>query len=768
MDEETEVSFGEEEEGRAEGEGAEGEEEETYGYASSEEEEASDVEEARSEKALSEADEPIALGALAAAVVAEQQEEPVPFDPAWRRQGAEKPEEGEIVTIPLKPRLVHLKRPPRWLLKKLSLKQLKRKALELEVPMGELRTKKDYVNAITSHIRDLERLARGVMGTVMDVSEVDKLEPETLFEIAKGLNLRIRAYADVHEGLENVREAVKNHLIRLKDLIEALQKEVTTETGVEIVEEERRIPTTYGRPIKVTRLVPQAYVMDVREDVALEYGRVIKARKKGKYLVPVGAERKTQLVGGTGSPPKRTYLPAAEPGPSPKRIQFPKRPKVEPYELYSLPVELDMRKYFVEAVQDAFVRFFAPSREVPEEQAIVEHRPAKVSWENYYSREFEKWTYARLHRDLVKWAETNMEHIQTEARRRLDALTQPDAIMASFLDRHGAGILDGTNRTIIDVLERSKAMTTLDAVILVNMKRRANLHPEIKGADLAVELSDIINEHLLASPVDPKRVYDEVYDEYVMRAFRAYRPTAEARATFEGENLDKLRALYEEYEKGYGARASPKKPEKLPKMTKEKIATQVRAYEQKIHALYGVTVKSYLERGLLPLIFLRGETSPYTLFLQSKLRSEDFDVAALYAASLAHFFPELVMNEKDYSKAIERLEYLLLDAMNEFLYGYVERSDPTARVKRRPLVVEEKHPFAWKKYVVDIRKTCKGDVSKTEDKDLVICLTEGEFSCHSIPDLVRQFSKRDYENHILNKPFPDTFVKRIEARHGRR
>src|SRR5437868_4403505 len=122
---------------------------------------------------------------------------------------------------------------------------------------------------------------------------------------------------------------------------------------------------------------------------------------------------------------------------------------------------------------------------------------------------------------------------------------------------------------------------------------------------------------------------------------------------FESEYLDTLvtmhREALERYDaerkKGEEIRIEEQRHADLLKRHDAQIETSVKDFENVVYSTNGGTIHGYLSDVLIPYIFLDTPVAPHAKFFRSKLENGDFAFEALTSANVAHYLPELAMNQ---------------------------------------------------------------------------------------------------------------------------
>jgi len=406
--------------------------------------------------------------------------------------------------------------------------------------------KRGYKNLSESEKEALLR-KYDVLDDDINESRLDLISVNELLEISHKLGVSTERI--LKDKKDIIVASIDEHISEYKTMLSMFGEDMKKEQGIEFKQKLISIGTKF--PIRVSLLVPQKYERLVEDDgSSLEYKYVIKVRKEGKYLIPAGRGMKTKIIGDTSPTSPRRYVPDNEYKPPVHYIKYSKsRPNV--YEYYPLPIENDIRKHFVEIFEAFFIDFFSIHKEVITEGADEIHeeglyRPGLTSWLHYYSSEFRRWAYTNMINDIRRHVDTMEDDINTETDQMIANLTQPQLVIQELIQRHGINIFNGTDRDIVDILSKSKDLTSLDVVILREFKRRAEL-PPTRGIALAAELSSIIDKYIDQNPPNRDLIKRKIYDSRVNTIFNSYEPTDEDRKAFNDKNLDKLRQMYSDY-----------------------------------------------------------------------------------------------------------------------------------------------------------------------------------------------------------------------------
>ena len=526
----------------------------------------------------------------------------------------------------------------------------------------------------------------------------------------------------------------------------------------------------------------------VDENITVDEAVTSRRRKIGDRFVPFG--KKTREVidnenerskGNVLIHPKYT-IPETHTQPI-KLLQFPNKPNFVASDYYDLEVDGDIRKHLILTLENVFLNFFEDDEEEKNEISVyrgdkdvqqdeddedIFRDKVMMTWVEYYKTNFRSWVYNRIIPQIKEYVGTLSNEISREVDIQIFKLTNFDSIVAGFIQRNDPEILFGTDMDIVRILSSKKYLNLLDSSILSALQNRHRTQPVIRGRNLAIELGDIITNHYILHSPNPHAIFANIYNSRLTKEFNSYKPTKEDRDEFDEGNLEELKKRYSKYFKEYKEKDIISESINLHKDKIQDIKDQIREYEIKIYNKsftgeeeeeenYKRTIKMYLAKGLTPIIFILGELKRYTMFYQNKLRSGVYSIRNLSEGTTSHFFPELMANNPgDLEES--RINKILLLNINKFLEEFSVRIDPSIRRRTNPISMEN---FEWNDYITDVQQNCQEGFSDVEDKDLTICLTDGVFSCHSIPELQKQFQENNYTNITTDTKFDEKFVQKI-------
>lgn len=477
-----------------------------------------------------------------------------------------------------------------------------------------------------------------------------------------------------------------------------------------------------------------------------------------------------------------------------------------------------------------------------------------VSWDEYYAKEYQSWVYGRYSKsikdsldmvelnktaDQVLEYESNVDslvsqiidvlpdglHYQTTINDVLDALKKQEDItifqahMIRYLEQEvragGGGRVEHTTEQISitrtekgEIQEKYYRPGRGKAPILRKTPPRMVVPTTIEtkavsGKTLAAILRDGIESYQRTYPSDKSRTLDIVVRAAIQQKFNEYEPTVDDRLQFENENLQTLVDIHRSAEERYAAEL--KKAEDARKIEKEykdlledydaKIENAVRQFERVIYGTQGGTMFTYLSAVLMPYIFMDGPLASYAKFFKAKLANGDFEFDALTGANLAHYLPELGMNQdltgEQWDEAFDILGVILKNQVDSLIDVYITISNPFSRKDYSSTRSSSGLAKSLSRLLKDPNNVCAQDtgtgfrpvvrdgkyvyVPGTRDismerippGEMTICYSKGKFTCHEIKSVLRAISQDTIPiNPYTSEPYPPEFIAKMKLRYG--
>lgn len=226
-----------------------------------------------------------------------------------------------------------------------------------------------------------------------------------------------------------------------------------------------------------------------------------------------------------------------------------------------------------------------------------------------------------------------------------------------------------------------------------------------------------------------KQVVNDLIQEQLDRS-----PPTEGEIIYFQEHFgDELKKLYEQ------------QPEEVidERFVSADIKKSVHIYEKEMYEKYGNDVAEYISQFLYPYVFL-SKLSPFTrhaLFLQEKIKSEEFKVEDLSSVSLAYLIPELFIGREVLRKPdrfapkddvlIDEIFGIISKSLNNITRyitsSYIATLDPTARVTTQQFSIVTL-PAELEDMFTKVSDLC----GELKIRDAKICLKKGVFTCELI------------------------------------
>jgi len=430
--------------------------------------------------------------------------------------------------------------------------------------------------------------------------------------------------------------------------------------------------------------------------------------------------------------------------PKPKTKKTPKKrnPTVDDFLTFT-----EIPDLFREMIIDSYVKIlktikepFKPSKKVSiVDWELLQHPP--LSWDEYYSREYQSWVYAKYYQTFLRELDSN--EIEQNAKKLVELESSVDGLLEQITELLPDGLWYTT--TIDDVLKALKAQINLTVfqahltrtleqeitagrvdeyvakyIPAVPLKgepekyyRRSGKSPILRTSPAQVAVPEAVPKrevtgknlaNILRGAIES---YQKIYQPDLVSArkivttvavrdrFNRYEPTDEDRMNFEIENLVRLTDLHISAEKEYeaakkkadAAYLEDERIKELIQRTDQELEASVKRFEQLVYAAYGDTVHSYLSNALIPYIFLDGPLSTHAKFFREKLANGSFEFSALISANIAHYLPEFAMNQKLTDAEWEQAYDILGRILNRNVIGlielYIAVHDPLSRIEHK-------------------------------------------------------------------------------------
>ena len=486
--------------------------------------------------------------------------------------------------------------------------------------------------------------------------------------------------------------------------------------------------------------------------------------------------------------------------PPAKKVEEVKKQMPDVRELQEVPAEI--RAIMVDSYVASIERITS-GRSAPEEKPSqvpaqivkqMEKEPI-VTFESFYAMEFSKWVRAKNVDQIIR--DLDKDRILKEAQSMAVTLSDDKNLISEVFE----GITVDENTTVSELLARLQDqidITALQAHVIRALNQEVlagNGH--WKGKMLAGIITNTIQEWRYLSPVNTDEIYKMLIDISIRAQVDTYEPTAADEKEFESQYLAAIKVLYDEYlakRKDIIEKAAPEKEVEATKSgittssPKVNVRAKVEGYERTVMATSS-SLYQYMVKILRPYIFLEGPLAKHAKFFHAKLAAGKFDVELLGEANLAHFLPELTMvkiTDTQWNQVFATLDQLVELVATKILGLYTMLIHPTARIHT---TAQNQNPYMVAASLVNLlkdpRDMCEGGrrpVVKdgryvyrpgTDTKimepiplgDMVICYSNGKFTCHDSSQLSRLFSKGEYVNPFTKQPYPEDFVEKIKDRY---
>lgn len=452
---------------------------------------------------------------------------------------------------------------------------------------------------------------------------------------------------------------------------------------------------------------------------------------------------------------------------------------------------------------------------------MLKEKPRKVlSWDEYYANEFYSWVKHKHHEEFK--SKVNIEKVTNIAASTVKRESDPMVLLEEITGELPGEQLkyDTTLLEILDSMRGIENITIFQAMVIQELeKEKQRGREDMKGADIATLLSDVIQAYYRIHPPDINAYYRYIFDLELEQIRSTYNPTDEDTTEFEALYLSTIRDMYddsikkyemekEQYEKDLEEIENLKKQDNPSLLGKKEITvavspfhndnrSQVEKFEQLMFAMHGSSVHSYLSNVMLPHIFLEGPLAKHALFFRAKIANGSFQFSALVGANIAHYLPEFAMNrdltDEQWVDAGYAIGAILHNDVSTLVDTYVNILNPTSNVVRSSMTYSNVTSIVsgLEQMLVDPITECRGDTrtgfrrvitpdnkfildqltknlmeERIPEGDLSICYdpSSQKFTCHSTRDVMLSIANNNLTNPHTRKPYPEDFVERIRAR----
>lgn len=503
------------------------------------------------------------------------------------------------------------------------------------------------------------------------------------------------------------------------------------------------------------------------------------------------------------------------------KIDLKKSTPIDVLDFYDKPVPPKLRAIIVDLYAETMAFLYVeaikkrkitvkPMHSPPKQQIRwdILNKP-KISYEDYYNEELDKWRYANIFNDLVKKAEERRETLYKQAQELVVEETNIDKIIEYFNSLFpDKNFTLHTQAELVNELRKRKDISLLEAFMISELEQSGK---EVKGYDVAQLVSITLEKFFRIHPPNVDMKFRQLMDQAILDEFNATEPTSVDNKKFQAEFGAHIKQTFDAYEKEYRAEVKKLKAQKIieskkvdlevgaPSDSDVKAPTKedVMKFEQLVYAQYGTTIHTYLLHALIPYLFLGGVFNKYAKFLKAKLLNGDFNLTALINANLAYLLPELAMNtkltEQTWEIISDTIIATLYDEINDMITMYYSIIYPSAIRQPKPKTIE--FPENIDEWIVDPRKVCfkdsqtglrykiteedgvekyvraygkKAPIAKEDipDSDLIICMSNDKFVCHSIRDVLRDIARGVKIDKYTGTPYSSKFINKIKQQYA--
>jgi hypothetical protein len=613
---------------------------------------------------------------------------------------------------------------------------------------------------------------------------------------------------DAQKKIKSLEKNLKKHKLSVKKVRNALIKGLLQKEEDMLAKRYHSSEDEEEKDEKYKNPYNKKYPKFTRVKFKSKEGEVLKGTVMG--FAPQGVD--ISVV--TGERGESKSYKVAYKNPSLKRIKKEKavvEPKYMEFEdtisledLYEEPVSRVLRTL----IKDLYVNILTEEKEEKKDEEKDEEQfqgrsqgrfIKPMTWSQFWSARFDRRQFNIYRKNL----DMNEDFLMDKAKEIFATERDEDKLLTEIVGMVGE-FTDQTSASDFEyALKDKETLTPLEAYLLKNIGAQEETE-NIKGNDLMVLIAKTVKDYLQHIPRNIDQIFRSLKNFYIHHSFLKYyknKNQEKAIARFLKKHKDELKKEYENYKKAYGSDETAKKVETAPVDNKTK--AHVERFEEIAYKTSGGSVAAYLQKIIMPYLFLEGPLSDKAHVFKAKIKNGSYEFSSLNSATLAHYLPEFAVPNINDDEAFELansiIEDILETEMDRILDLYLSVLNPSKRrINKKDI---EKSIYiaaplkALTKDVVNVCKTQTGTgqrpvikngkyiykmVGKGANKkkvqlmedipngDLVMCYDKKEknFKCFDSQEVLRDIKRRRNKT-VLSQTgyiYPLEFIRKIKKR----
>lgn len=398
------------------------------------------------------------------------------------------------------------------------------------------------------------------------------------------------------------------------------------------------------------------------------------------------------------------------------------------------------------------------------------------TWEEYYREQFDQWFWAKMYPQLAS-SVIITEKDQEDLVRKAEIERSPIVVIQDLEDSN-PGFFQMTDVQMIRYLREKENKSPLEVSLMIDLERwnAARNEEEISGKDLIIDLANAVSSFLSRLPFSIEVESERLRLERIRELYSKIAPSKEEEKEFRDRHRAELSQLYDIYKKEYDNVTEKNKGivennEKVKTKVLFNVENDVREFENLVYQMNSDNLKRYLEVCMKPYTFLNKESlGNYAKVFQAKLRSRQFILSRCSEFNYAHFIPELFMNkevlQKKSKEVLNALHRILMRDIYQAITNYLKLLNSFRKVEELESIEEDIAFVA--SFIVIPQEVCSSDTGSgkgVSDEDIIICMTDGKFTCHNIEDVKNDIVEGN-NNPFTKKPYPADFIRRFKEKYS--
>lgn len=485
----------------------------------------------------------------------------------------------------------------------------------------------------------------------------------------------------------------------------------------------------------------------------------------------------------------------------PKYMEFEDTISLE--ELYEEPVSKVLRTL----IKDLYVNILTEEKEEKKDEGKEDEGPPSqgrfikpMSWDQFWRARFDRRQF-NIYRKNV---DMNEDFLMDKAKEIFATERNEDKLLTEIVSMVGE-LTDQTSASDFEYALKDKdTLTSLEAYLLKNIGAQEETE-NIKGNDLIVLIGKTVKEYLRNIPRNIEQIFRSLKNFYIHHSFLKYyknKDQTKAVSKFLKKYKEGLKKEYDNYKKAYGSEETAKKVENVP--VDNKMKAHVERFEEIAYKTSGGSVAEYLQKIVMPYLFLEGPLSDKALVFNAKIKNGSYEFSSLNSATLAHYLPEFAVPNINDGEAFELADSIIEDLleveMNRILDLYLSVLNPSKRrinkkdieksiyiaaplkaltkdvvnvcknqtgTGQRPIIKNGK--YMYKMVGVGANKKKVQLMENIPNGDLVMCYDKKEknFKCFDSQEVLRDIKQRRSNKPVLSKTgyiYPSEFIRKVKKK----